>query len=447
MKKITALLLSLIVIGSQNIALAGIVSFDQVAVSNDITVAKYNADLNTIYTDHNSNIQTSNVKDGTLLVGDFDSSASPQVRTDEGAACDFVYTGLLSSTTVGTLTGSISAGTAYPVGYRISKSSATAKTFTASKWTFVDLDFNGNFQYSEVSINGATPSVAANSIRLERVSTDTTKIADVLDLRKTSCASGPFSAIADVAGEATLADLFTNGQPHRRFSPAGRTPNGFAQGLFISYDTTTTFKVTSGSAYINGKYRSVSQDITVTTGADAPSTGGSGIDTGSVTGGPLKYYVYGVADQDSAKTLSISFSTSPTAPTGVTNARLLGAINIDNNNLFTSYDTVTAHAVYEKEIAGAWVTFDGAASTIGIKGGYNVSGLTDGGTGVYTVTIDSDFNTTNYVVVCTSDNTSAHYCSHGTKAVGSTPINVNQTTTNAAVDGDVDYLAFGDTRK
>ena len=397
MKKILSAFLSLLVIGSQSLS-AGTISFDQLATSSDLTVAKYNADLNRIYQEFNSNTESSNIAVDTVAEVDMADDANPRLRTYEGAACEKVYTGLLPGTTSATLTGSIPSGTAYPLGYRVVKSSSTSKTWTASKWTFVDIDINGDFTFSEVAINGSTPAVATNSIRLARVSTDGTQVGSVQDLRTTSCATGPFSIIADVTSEASLADILKNGTPVRRFSIAGRTPQGWAQGALVSWDAHTTFKVTAGSLYINGKYRAVSQDISLTTANDSPSTGISGLDTGTVTGGPLTYYVYGVADQDAVATFSITYSTSASAPTGVTNYRYLGKIKTDATNLFTSNDAVTVHGVSEREVISAWINADNTPATPLILDSYNVASMTDEGAGDIEVVVDSDFANAFYAV-------------------------------------------------
>lgn len=395
------LAVSLIVIGSQNIALAGTVSFDQLATSSDLTVAKYNADLNTIFQDHNSNIQSSNLAADTVAEVDMADDANPRLRDYElggaGTECEMVYTGLLTATTSGTLTGSVPAGTAYPRGYRVVKSSATPKTFTASRWTFVDIDISGNFTYQEVTIGGATPAVSPNSIRLSRVSTDGTQVAAVQDLRTLSCTSAKPSSVIQDSGEANLDNFLRNGTPVRRYSQAGRSVAGFAQGAFVSWDTHSTFKVTAGSLLINGKYRSISSDLTITTGNDDPVNGTSGLDTGSVTGGPVTYYVYGVADQDSVPTYTITYSTSGSAPSGVTNYRLIGQIKTDATNLFTSFDTVTTHGISERELVGGWVNLNGT-STIVSRDGFNVTGILDRGTGQYTVIWDNDFRNSRYAV-------------------------------------------------
>jgi len=345
------------------------------------------------------------VKADTIGEENMADDANPRIRTNEGASCaDLVVSGLLPATTVGTLVGSIPSGKAYPDGYRIDKTSSTPKTFTASKWTYIDLDINGTFQYSEVNIDASVPSVAANSARLARVSTDGTQIVAVQDLRTTSCTAGPFSAISDTSTGATLADIFSKGAPVRQFSHAGATPSGYIQGMFVSYDTHTTFLVTSGSAYINGEYRYISEDTTVPTTTDDPSTGVSGIDTGSAAT-ESKHYVFAVADQESVPTASVTWSQSAT-PSGLTNYRLIGSITTDASGLFTSNDVTTAHAVNSNEIIGAWVHFDGTGGSPTITDSYNISAVANQSTGDNQVTFDTDFRGSggdeNFACVCSS---------------------------------------------
>lgn len=375
---------------------AGVTSYDNTFTNNDIHSSTFAAKLNRNFqqslTGGINNVESANITNDTLTEADMADEINPRVRTYEGAACEFVYSGLLPVTDAD-LTTDTAAGTAYPRGFRIKKSAATAHTYTASKWTWVDIDQNGDFQYSELPIGSATPSVAANSIRLARVSSDGAAVVSVQDLRTTSCTSGPFDILSDATGESNLDDLMANGQELRQYSNAGRTPNGLARGAFVSWDTHSTFKVTTGSLYINGKYRTASSDITVTTAADDPTTGGSGLDTG-VIGATKTYNVFAVADQSSVKPYSITYSESA-APTGVTNYRLLGKIKTDASSLFTSRDITTVHGISGRETFGGWVKFD-CATGANIYSSYNVSAVTYNGTGDCTVSWDNDFSNGNY---------------------------------------------------
>lgn len=68
-------------------------------------------------------------------------------------------------------------------GRRIAISAVTARTFTASKDTYVDLldnlDGTGTLVYTEVANNAASPALASNSIRLAIIVTGATTIAAV----------------------------------------------------------------------------------------------------------------------------------------------------------------------------------------------------------------------------------------------------------------------------
>lgn len=253
---------------------------------------------------------------------------NPRIRTFEGAACEYVYTGLVPATS-GTLSTTISAGTAYPQGYRINKASSTAKTYTASKWTYTYIDFNGDFQYQAVSIGAAVPSTPANSIVLARVSSDATTINTVTDLRRTSCTNGPFSVISDAASEADLGDILSLGS------------GGWENGLSLVSTDANTITIQAGTAYINGKYRRVATTQAVPGNVTAsPSGGTSGLDSGALAAN-TQYYVYGVADQDGEDDMVGVLSTNASTPGGgAVNYRRLGeAKTIASSASFATADT------------------------------------------------------------------------------------------------------------
>lgn len=397
-----------------SVAFGAIASPDNTFVQNDVYSSDFHSRINENFnelTDSVNNVDTNQIDDDTLTEADFADEINPRVRTYEGASCEFVYSGLLPVTD-SDLTSDISAGTAYPLGYRVVKNSATSKTYTASKWTYVDIDINGDFQYQEQTIGGTAPAVSANSIRLARVSTDATTINDVSDLRTTSCTAGPFSAISDTSTGATLADMFQNGTPVKQ-----NGTSGWLQGLGVSYDTHTTFTVKAGSAYINGQYRFSSQDITVPNTADNPNEGTSGVDTSVASS--TRYNVFAVADQENVPNLSITYSSSA-SPAGVTNYRKIGEIATDGSSLFTSFDVASINQVNQDEIIGAWVRFNGTSSVLTIQDGRNISSLTDNGVGDYSVTFAKNFANTLYASACTTnDTTGVGNCAVHGQAVGS----------------------------
>ena len=60
----------------------------------------------------------------------------------------------------------------------------------------------------------------------------------------------------------------------------------------------------------------------------------------------------------------------------------------------------------QQGLAKAWVNFDGTASGAAARDGFNNASMTDGGTGIYTVTITNAMNSTNSMIasgLCTDD--------------------------------------------
>lgn len=159
------------------------ISVSQFLTADDVTVAHLETQRSTfqgaINTADGGLLQTATVTSAKL-----DANTNPENRWNESFN-DYVYTGLLPPTTTDTLTSTTTAGTAYVYGVRVVKD-ATPNEYTASKHTYVDLSNTGTYTYSEVEINSSAPSVAANSIRLALVSTDTSKVLSVTDKRVTS---------------------------------------------------------------------------------------------------------------------------------------------------------------------------------------------------------------------------------------------------------------------
>lgn len=83
-------------------------------------------------------------------------------------AFDFIVSGLVwSGDSYGsTLAASMTAGFAYISGVRVTIAAVTARAFTASKDTYIDLSNAGAITYTEVSNNAASPALSANNIRI-----------------------------------------------------------------------------------------------------------------------------------------------------------------------------------------------------------------------------------------------------------------------------------------
>lgn len=93
---------------------------------------------------------------------------------------DFVASGCVwSGDSYGsTRAASMTAGVVYVGGKRVAVSSVSARTFTASKDTYVDVDNAGTLTYTEANNNAASPALAAGSLRLAIIVTGAGSIAD-----------------------------------------------------------------------------------------------------------------------------------------------------------------------------------------------------------------------------------------------------------------------------
>ena len=143
------------------------------------------------------------IQSGTITYSALDADANPHNRWNE-AFNDFVYTGLTIPTSA-SLTSTTASGTAYINGFRVVKD-ATSKLYTASRWTYVDLSDSGVYTYQATAISAAEPSVSSNSIRLARVSTDSTIVLSVRDDRVTeiNIAAGSAGSIADTDADTKI---------------------------------------------------------------------------------------------------------------------------------------------------------------------------------------------------------------------------------------------------
>lgn len=84
--------------------------------------------------------------------------------------------------TSATLAATTTAVVGYIGGRRVSVA-ATAKTYTASRDTYIDLAGTGAYTYVEVINGAAAPALTAGCVRLAKVVTDATAVVGVTDLR------------------------------------------------------------------------------------------------------------------------------------------------------------------------------------------------------------------------------------------------------------------------
>lgn len=107
-----------------------------------------------------------------------------QLLTAGDVLNDFVATGLLPAVPAPvSLTMTTPAGVATIGGTRVAPA-ATAKVYTASRDTYVDLSSAGAYTYSEVANGAGAPAVAASLLRLFKAVSNGTQVTGVTDLRE-----------------------------------------------------------------------------------------------------------------------------------------------------------------------------------------------------------------------------------------------------------------------
>jgi len=97
-------------------------------------------------------------------------------------------------------------------------------------------------------------------------------------------------------------------------------------------------------------------------------------------------------------------------------------------------------------IAKAWVAFNGTG-TVAIRSSYNVSSITDGGTGIYTVNFTSSLADANYSAVGTAGylggGSEAFLCGHdAAPSAGAFPLRVILAGSLSYVDKSYVYVSF-----
>lgn len=111
----------------------------------------------------------SQISAATIVSSALNSTINPITR-DNLIIGNFVSSGCIWSTVSG-LQGTMSSGTLFINGNMVTVNGVISNTFTASKDTYIDIDYNGNIYYQAVANGAASPSLTANSIRVAKVIT------------------------------------------------------------------------------------------------------------------------------------------------------------------------------------------------------------------------------------------------------------------------------------
>lgn len=97
----------------------------------------------------------------------------------------------------------------------------------------------------------------------------------------------------------------------------------------------------------------------------------------------------------------------------------------------------------QQGLAKCWVNFDGTASGASARDSFNVSGMTDNGTGDYTITINNDMANDDYAFVTTGGNDDASGTIHSfeahTYATGSVTANLFQVGSSSVAKADRNF--------
>lgn len=152
---------------------------------------------------------------------------------------------------------------------------------------------------------------------------------------------------------------------------------------------------------------------------------------------------------------ALVFATSPTlvtpvlgVATGTSFNTITGVAAQSDQETATSIVTAVTpgRQQFHPSAAKAWVVYT-SITTTAIGASYNITSLTDNGTGDTTVTIATDFSSANYVSVCSSrDNGSGagFHCGTVTKTAGAVRIETATTPGTGVDSADVSVACFGD---
>lgn len=155
------------------------ITIDQFISADDVTIAHIEqlrtAVVNGINNADGNLLQYRTVSEDKLTL-----NADPVTRWRE-TFNSYTYSGLLPATSA-SLVGNITSGVGYVDGYRVVKDTLTGHTYTATKYTYVDLKSDGTYVFTEVTPDSA-PAIATASMRLAKVETDSDNIVAVTDLR------------------------------------------------------------------------------------------------------------------------------------------------------------------------------------------------------------------------------------------------------------------------
>ena len=209
-------------------------------------------------------------------------------------------------------------------------------------------------------------------------------------------------------------------------------------GMGINYATAATLTVLTGSIAIPNAGATT---IRWRSNTASTSVGWSDIDTGAEASSTT-YYVYATADTDITG-IVFKISASSSAPSGSTYYRAIGQFY--NNSSSDITDVVSYRQDYGTDypdVVKGWLNYNGSTNTINDQ--YNVSSVTDNGTGDFTVNWSTAFSSANYSVVGTASGTSDTVVVNETISSSSVRLSVQNSGTGTKYDDPFCLIAIGD---
>jgi hypothetical protein len=107
----------------------------------------------------------------------------------------------------------------------------------------------------------------------------------------------------------------------------------------------------------------------------------------------------------------------------------------------TSLIVTPGRLQYHPGVAKGWVRFDGSATSVTSGAAYNVSHITDNGTGNYTVFWSTAFSSANYAVNASTDLANSRVASISSNSAQVICLDLSGTAADAAI---ISMIAFGD---
>jgi hypothetical protein len=228
---------------------------------------------------------------------------------------------------------------------------------------------------------------------------------------------------------------------------------GTAAGLTAG-NVTTNANLT-GPVTSSGNATSLAADFVIPTVITVPNTGLHLLDTDASHDLIIKPGSNITADRtltvttgDSNRTLTFSGNLNVTGDAEVQGINTGDNLFADQSSQETGTSTtaVITPSVqqYHQSACKGWVNFNGTG-TIAVRGSYNVTSLTDGGVGVYTINWATDFSSANQCSVVSAGTSGARRISDCPDTTAGTTRIVTTDTTHAVADSDFVFAAsFGD---